>query len=145
MLDEAARQKRFEQNTGISCGWPEREALDYLLAREGFAVKDLALARKMSSLRLNVEQQRLEALPSRLELWYGRSLVMLATGSIALFTFAAVLSRDLPLLTVLQIALALSAFSFMAYVAQRFIVQPVRIAERVKPALERYYSEFQQQ
>ena len=137
---EEALQRKFEENTGISCGKGPRIALQHLLDVGHFDRRQLALAWRMKSIVWDWDDLRVRANESRLESAYGYSLI--ALGLTIFIVYIAVIILDMPSQVSWQLVLAILTTLMMlamALLSEKYLVRPNRIAKLARPVIEAYY------
>ena len=139
--DEAERQRRFEKHTGIACSSGARQALEYLLNCGAFNYKQLAIAWRAGSLHWDIESLTLKIKVSRVELWYGRFMMLFGLaafgfGSIGMIVAQQASFRNESFLSSAFMTVLIGVIPF----ASRQLVQPNQIARRAVPFLARYYA-----
>ena len=138
--DEAQRQRRFEQTTGISCSALARKALQHLLDTGAFDYRQLAIAWRNGSLRWDIDSLRLEINVSRWELGYG--WFVMGSGFLAfclglvgtMFSSRAELGSN-----TIQASIVIMSLVVVVPFANRYLIKPNQIARRAIPYLEGYY------
>jgi hypothetical protein len=134
-------QRKFEENTGISCGKPARLVLQHLLDVGHFERKQLALAWRTKSLCWDWDAARLEPNVSRVESAYGYFLMVMGFVAFLAFMAKAVFSwGEMQGMELLQALTSALVFAAMTPFAEKYLVRPNRIARRAGPVIEGYYA-----
>lgn len=138
-IDEAARMRKFEEDTGISCSSGAQEAYEYLLRSGVFERAHLALAHRRS-LVWDWDIKKLKVISSQPELFYGYFLI--AAGVFFFAAVAALLVWARPPVSRDTLGAGLFAIGFLGVVpfAEKYMVRPNRIAQRAAPLLEEFYA-----
>lgn len=134
-LSEAERQRNFFDATGISCCKDAREFYELLLDDGRFSAADLRSAINQKSVRWDFGATQ----PTIVMPWIEPAFAWLLFGSMGLYTVAAVLALFLGNASGW---VAASGFGFacfciaLMFVADKFILQPRRVAIRVREWME---------
>jgi len=139
--DEAEQQRRFERNTGIACSSGAREALQHLLDCGAFNYKQLAIAWRAGSLRWDIDSLTLQINVSRVELWYGRFMMLFGLAAFVLGLVGMMVAQPASFgnESFLSSAFMTVLIGVLPF-ASRQLVQPNQIARRAVPFLARYYA-----
>lgn len=133
---ESQLQAEFYRNAGIWCPRGARDMFEDLMTHHAFTARELTIAWRASSLRWGIDSGRLEIVTPMIEAIFGWSVfvVMLISFLFVALPYALSGSWTTGLETFLTVG---AMYVGSAWMANRFLLWPRRIAMRVRKALAR--------